>query len=142
MTICQCTADICVSHGFLLCEKFQCLNKIQVASYTEVIHKKLVFSFLTTSNYTWLRSAQSSTWFVIFHRICLPYDYAATIFTHLWDFILTTWFGIYFCLPTLFFSWSRKGAPLSPTVFNRKIIAIPKDETNEFTFSLAVVKEQ
>ena len=96
MTICQCTADICVSHGFLLCEKFQCLNKIQVASYTEVIHKKLVFSFLTTSNYTWLRSAQSSTWFVIFHRICLPYDYAATILTRLgfyphhvvWDLLL------------------------------------------------------
>ena len=37
---------------------------------------------------------------------------------------------------------SREGVPLSPTVFNRKIIAILKDETNEFTFSLAVVKEQ
>ena len=58
--------------------------------------------------------------------------------------ILSSPRGLGFTFASQRFSFldSRKGAPLSPTVFNRKIIAIPKDETNEFTFSLAVVKEQ
>ena len=141
MTICQCSRYLCTPW-------FPSVREISTSKLNSgsQLHRsysqKTFFSFLTTSNYTWLRSAQSSTWFVIFHRKCLPCDNAATILTHVWDFILTTWFGIYFCLSTLSFLDSREGVPLSPTVFNRKIIAILKDETNEFTFSLAVVKEQ
>ena len=37
------------NHGFLLCEKCQCLK----SKYTEVIHKKYLLSFLKTRNCVW-----------------------------------------------------------------------------------------